>query len=112
VPKGIKTIFQERGSFPTKKLNAKYKVRCPNPILYPMPVLDKPLYYLARILSNHKDFYEQRSAIETLIEGRGHKYLFLPKFYCELNPIEIYWGYAKLDTVKLRRLVLIMRRRR
>ena len=30
-----------------------------------------------------------------LIEGRGHKCIFIPKFHCELNPIEMYWGYSK-----------------
>ncbi|KAG2071521.1 hypothetical protein BDR04DRAFT_1015678, partial [Suillus decipiens] len=26
---------------------------------------------------------------------KGHVCLFLPKFHCELNPIEMLWGYAK-----------------
>jgi hypothetical protein len=57
VPKGIKTVLKERGCFPTKKLNAKCKVRCPDPIIYPVLALDKPLCCLARILLNHHDFY-------------------------------------------------------
>ena len=27
--------------------------------------------------------------LETLIKGSGHECLFLPKFHCELNPIEM-----------------------
>jgi hypothetical protein len=94
VPKGVKQILQERGCY-IEKTKLRCSPRCPEPLLYPVLVSAKPPCCLARILSNHKDFYEQKSAIETLIEGRGHKCLFLPKFHCELNPIEMYWGYAK-----------------
>jgi hypothetical protein len=89
VPKGVKQILQERGCY-IDKTKLRCSPRCPEALLYPVPVSNKPPCCLARVLSNHKDFYEQRSAIETLIEGRGHKCLFLPKFHCELNPIEMY----------------------
>ncbi|KZP28152.1 hypothetical protein FIBSPDRAFT_729739, partial [Athelia psychrophila] len=29
------------------------------------------------------------------LEARGHICMFLPKFHCNLNPIEMLWGYAK-----------------
>ncbi|TFY76443.1 hypothetical protein EWM64_g7570 [Hericium alpestre] len=38
----------------------------------------------------------QKSALEELIESRGHICDFYPKFHCELNFIEQYWGAAKL----------------
>ncbi|PVH68882.1 hypothetical protein DL98DRAFT_627870, partial [Cadophora sp. DSE1049] len=60
-----------------------------NPILS-WPSKNPTTYCLARILANHKDFFEQKSALEEILLARGHKCLFLPKFHCELNPIEIY----------------------
>jgi hypothetical protein len=95
INKGVKTILQERGYYPKNPPNLKCKIRCPNPIIYPMPISNSPPCYLARILSTHKDFFEQKSAIAMLIEGRGHKCVFIPKFHCELNAIEMYWGYSK-----------------
>jgi len=41
------------------------------------------------------DFLAQKGAIEELIENAGHKCIFFPKFHCELNFIERYWGAAK-----------------
>ena len=93
VGKGIERILKECGCYPEgKKIKAKCtKPRCPDPVEYP-PLVDQPPCFLARIFQNHKDFREQESAIA---KGRGHKCLFLPKFHCELNPIEMYWGYGK-----------------
>ena len=48
-----------------------------------------------RMLYSQPDFMEQKSALEELIEGAGHLILFYPKFHCELNFIEQYWGNAK-----------------
>ena len=64
-------------------------------IAYLMPISDIPSCYLARILSTHKDFFEQKSAISMLIKGKGHKCVFIPKFYYKLNAIEMYQGYSK-----------------
>jgi hypothetical protein len=86
--------LEERGCY-VEKTKFQCSPKCPEAVVYPQPMLDQPPCCLARILSNHQDFYEQKSAIETLIKGRGHKYVFLPKFHCELNPIEMYWGYSK-----------------
>jgi len=95
INKRVKTILQERGCYPKNPLNLRCKIRCPNPMAYLMAISDEPSCCLARILSTHKDFFEQKSAIAMLIEDRGHKCIFIPKFYCELNAIEMYWGYRK-----------------
>lgn len=47
------------------------------------------------ILSSEQDFKLQRGRIQEEVEGRGHICLFYPKFHCELNFIEPYWGAAK-----------------
>ena len=44
---------------------------------------------MAPLLSQQDDFVNQTSMVETLITEAGHECLFLPKFYCELNPIEM-----------------------
>lgn len=43
-------------------------------------------------------FAEQKSAIEQLIESRGHLCMFTPKFHPELAWIELYWAKAKRCT--------------
>lgn len=55
------------------------------------------------ILGNHNDFKSEKTAVKHLLKGhtctcRIH-YFFIPKFQCELNPIEKVWGAAKLYTL-------------
>ena len=44
---------------------------------------------MARLLSKQEDFTNQVSILETIIQEAGHECIFLPKFHCELNPIEM-----------------------
>src|SRR5882724_1963150 len=44
---------------------------------------------MAHLLSQQNDFQNQPSMLETLITEKGHKCILLPKFHCELNPIEM-----------------------
>jgi hypothetical protein len=48
-----------------------------------------------RILAAEADFVEQKSQLEELAERRGHLAFFYPKYHCELNHIENYWGWSK-----------------
>jgi len=48
-----------------------------------------------KLLASQQDFKEEKPLIWIIIENAGHKCWFLPKFHCELNPIEMYWGWAK-----------------
>ena len=44
---------------------------------------------IAHLLSKQDDFTNQISRLESLIKDAGHECIFLPKFHCELNPIEM-----------------------
>jgi hypothetical protein len=48
-----------------------------------------------RVLLLQDDFVNEKPLLQHYLEGRGHICLFLPKFHCKLNPIEMLWGYVK-----------------
>jgi hypothetical protein len=48
-----------------------------------------------RVLSLQEDFVNEKPMLQHYIESRGHICMFLPKFHCELNPIEMVWGFMK-----------------
>ncbi|GES92520.1 hypothetical protein RCL_jg28850.t1 [Rhizophagus clarus] len=85
-PKGMRVILEERGLWPSTGLKAycgnnEYNINS---------------QCCARhILSNQPDFLNTKPLIQEVIEARGHKVIFYPKFHCELNYIEMYWGAAK-----------------
>ncbi|OAV86088.1 hypothetical protein PTTG_30087 [Puccinia triticina 1-1 BBBD Race 1] len=55
----------------------------------------------SQIMANQSDFLAKRPLLQTIIEEAGHICLFLPKFHCELNPIELFWAYVKSDYQRL-----------
>jgi hypothetical protein len=88
-PKGVEQILIKRGcNIPSLRFKCPKGTKCTTPLKYP-PAIEQTCY-LARILSNHKDFFEEKSQIEELITERGYKAIFLPKFHCEINLIKIY----------------------
>jgi hypothetical protein len=84
-PKGLKTVLEERG-FDTAGLRAKCSPVCP---------FESQGCCLARLLSQQEDFCSQKSMLEELITSAGHLCVFLPKFHCELNPIEMVSNFTK-----------------
>lgn len=48
-----------------------------------------------RVLALQEDFRSEKPLVQSTIEDAGHVCLFLPRFHCELNPIEMLWGYGK-----------------
>ncbi|KAF9503576.1 hypothetical protein BS47DRAFT_1374469 [Hydnum rufescens UP504] len=85
VAKGLQQVLEECG-FNTSGIHTKCAPVCP---------FENNACCLACILSKQGDFVDQISMLEDLISKAGHLCMFLPKFHCELNPIEMYWGYAK-----------------
>lgn len=53
---------------------------------------------MVSVLSLHDDFLNEKYVCESYIMSRGHYCLFIPKYHCELNPIERVWGQAKKYT--------------
>jgi hypothetical protein len=72
-PKGIKQVLIERGLW-----DNKLTMQCAKQILNLQP-----------------DFKEQKSLVQEVIETAGHLCIVLPKFHCELNFIEYFWGAVK-----------------
>ena len=48
-----------------------------------------------RVISLQEDFLMEKPLIQSVIEKAGHVCLFLPRFHCKLNMIEMIWGYGK-----------------
>ena len=46
-------------------------------------------------LASRSDFRDGQPEIANFLKRKGHACLFLPKFHCELNPIEKCWAQAK-----------------
>jgi hypothetical protein len=83
--KGLELTLTERGyDIKALKIKAKCSPVCP---------FENESCCLARILSKHDDFRLQKSQVEEKITERGHLCIFLPKFHCELNPIEMVCFY-------------------
>lgn len=83
-PKGMKQVLTERGLWDNKlKMECK---ACPD---------EANACCARRILDCQPDFKAQRSLVQEVIEAAGHICLILPKFHCELNYIEYFWGTVK-----------------
>lgn len=77
VPKGMKVVLEERG-VSTRGM-----------------VADD----MRRVLGGFPDFQNEKSSVERFLgEEKGHIVYMLPKFHCELNPIERVWAQAKRHT--------------
>jgi len=77
--KGLQQTLEERG-FDVKNM----KIKCS-----PVCAVENEGCCMARLLSKQDDFRLQKSLLEEKIAERGHLCVFLPKFHCELNPIEM-----------------------
>ena len=87
--KGMEIIIRERGLWPEGE---DLLAQCPG-FHCPPGHAD---CCCRRILFLQPDFASQKSQLQELVESRGHLCDFYPKYHCELNFIEQYWGAAKL----------------
>ncbi|PIL28057.1 hypothetical protein GSI_09809 [Ganoderma sinense ZZ0214-1] len=88
--KGMAVILEERGFKDASKLRAQCNKRfkCPPGATH---------CCCRRILFNQSDFVHVETILERVCKARGFRVIFLPKFHCELNPIEQCWGHGKRD---------------
>ena len=77
--KGLVHMLQERG-FNVQGMCAKCIPVCP---------IENENCCMAQLLSKQDDFQLQQLLLKTKITKRRHYCVFLPKFHCELNPIEM-----------------------
>ena len=57
--------------------------------------LDATACCAKQILDLQPNFKAQSSLVQEVIEAAGHLCIVLPKFHCELNFIEFFWGTIK-----------------
>ncbi len=83
----MEQIIRECGLWPEEGLAAECKgFKC---------VLGKIDCCCRRVLFEQPDFKAHKSWLEEHITNCGHMCDFYPKYHCELNFIEQYWGAAK-----------------
>ena len=87
--KGMEIIIRERGLWP--KDGPGLPAQCPDFKC----LADRTDCCCRHVLFNQPDFSCQKSNLQEFIESRGHLCDFYPKYHCELNYIEQYWGAAK-----------------
>ena len=75
-PKGAELVLRERG-YDTKGMK---------------------LEEMRAILADHNDFNNEKCRVNALLSNSGHTCIFIPKFHCELNPIERVWSQSKRYT--------------
>src|SRR5216683_868183 len=77
--KGLQQTLKEHG-FDMRGMCAKCSPVCP---------FESESCCMAQLLSKQDDFRLQESLLKHKIKAKGHVCIFLPKFHCELNPIEM-----------------------
>jgi hypothetical protein len=93
VPRGIRSTLQERGLW-KEGLRGKCK-KVTGTIGSPC---ESKSCCAETLLANQPDFLEQECQIMDIVKAAGHLCLFLPKYHCELNIIEFFWGTTKRHT--------------
>ena len=90
---GVKKILEERGQWYHDLKGNAWKFNCGSP----GASCKKYMCCASHFLSSRPDFENQKSALRDIVEGAGHIFEMYPKYHCETNWIEIYWGAAKRE---------------
>ena len=85
-PKGVREVLREWGLWWNGLLLLCQNSKCS---------VDATSCCATHIMSLQPDFQAQWSLVQETIEAAGHLCIFLPKFHCELNFIEFFWGAVK-----------------
>ena len=94
--KGMAVILQEWGYANASSLRAQCKgFKCPQAPQAAAETDQPPNCCCRHLLYSQPDFVNVKSLLEEHCEKRGFMVLILPKYHCELNPIEMVWGRAK-----------------
>jgi len=100
IQKGLKTILTERGKF-RDAVGLPLRKIC-NPCKHHTPIEDRiaggynnDKCCAVRVLSEEPDFAAQKEWLTEEVEKLGHSVILYPKYHCELNFIENFWGWLK-----------------
>ena len=96
-PNGLRMVLVERGLW---RRGLRIQCRKPGTDKFLKTCLEGGQCCARALIAGQKDFQAQRCPLQEEVEGKGHLVLFYPKFHCELNFIEYYWGAVKRFTRK------------
>ena len=101
IQKGLRSILQEREKWlPELKLECKDHAAA-DAAAQALGEIPSSTCCARRRVANEPDFLAQREWLREVVEDRGHRVMYFPKFHCELNYIEMVWAYVK---ARLRRM--------
>ena len=95
--KGLRMVLEERGLW---RRGLRIQCRKPGTDKFLKTCLEGGQCCARALIAGQKDFQAQRCRLQEEVEEKGHLVLFYPKFHCELNFIEYFWGAVKRFTRK------------
>lgn len=89
-PKGLRAVLQERNLW-----QANLRITCPEESKVEIRPGRQATCCARHVMASQQDFLAQTSVIEEIVKQSGSMLQFFPKYHCECNWIEFYWGNAK-----------------
>lgn len=101
-PEGLQIVLTERGLWPVnKQLLTQYSVKLEKSSKKSKlrkECLEGGTCCARALIANEPDFRAQNGELQEQIELLGHLVRFYPKYHCDLNFTEYFWGSAKQYT--------------